>query len=170
MLRKQPMHNNPREPMFQGPLAHALRALFAHEHRPDPWPEEVDREIRRPDAQPLCLRCLSPQERIPQRWFCPHCAYPVGHYNILMPYLDIFVIGALVREGVIGQPEKSKFRIFSAFVFSVMEYAMFAPLYWLWMIRKALGRPICADVRPPPVVDGESLEPVTTNTSQHSPL
>lgn len=61
---------NPRLPLllakFDGPLGRFRRSLQP-EIPPDPWPEEVDAAVRSPEAVPLCIDCLYPQEH--HHWF-----------------------------------------------------------------------------------------------------
>jgi hypothetical protein len=108
---------------------------------PDPWPKEVDISVRAPDAIPLCIDCLYPQEEHP--WFCPHCHFPTGECVPMMHYLQIFSLGEVLRCGVIGPPEKGLARKIFLIFLSISQYAIFAPIYWYWMARKSRGRPIC---------------------------
>jgi hypothetical protein len=108
---------------------------------PDPWPQELDLAVRAREATPVCINCLYPQEG--HRWFCPHCAYPGGEYVTMMPYLQIFATGEVLRRGVIGPPEKGFARKALFVILSACEYAIFAPVYWYWMLRKSRGEPIC---------------------------
>ncbi len=128
------------EPLYNGPLARLVRSLFTA-RRPDPWPAELDAAVQSPLAVPLCLNCLCPQER--HSWFCPICGYPTGDFVALMPYLNNFVVGEVLRRGVMGSPEKRKNVMFFLIVFSVANYVVFAPIYWYWMARRAYGKPIC---------------------------
>jgi hypothetical protein len=107
---------------------------------PDPWSREVDLAVRAKDAIPVCMDCLYPQEE--RLWFCPHCGFPAGECNNVMPYLQIFSLGELLRRGVVGSPEKG-LTLKLGFVLYSFEYGLFAPIYWFWMERKACGKPIC---------------------------
>lgn len=89
---------------------------------------------------PLCLNCAAPQGG--HRWFCPKCGFPGGEYVVLMPYLQIFTVGEVLRRGVTGPPEKGFAIKAGLVVYSLTQYAVFAPLYWFWMARKARGKPI----------------------------
>jgi hypothetical protein len=111
----------------------------------DPWPAEIDLAVRNAHSVPLCTNCLYPQTGSP--WFCPHCAFPTGHFVPLMPYLQLFVMGEVFRRGVIGPPEKGFGRKAFLVVLSSGQYSLFAPLYWFWMWRRACGKPICAERR-----------------------
>jgi hypothetical protein len=65
------------------------------------------------------------------------------------PYLQIFLIGDTLRKGVLGPPERKTSAQLFLVAFSLSQYAVFAPLYWFWMIRRAQGKPICAERRRP---------------------
>lgn len=106
----------------------------------DPWPDEADQAVRAPGAIPICVNCLHPLEG--HRWLCPHCAFPSGEYLTVMPYLHIFAIGEFLRRGVTGPPDRSVPRFIGFAVFAAVQYSIFAPAYWFWMVRKACGRPI----------------------------
>jgi hypothetical protein len=114
----------------------------------DPWPRDVDLEVRDPGCVPLCVSCLLPQPGRP--WLCPRCAYPSGDYVTLMPYLQNFALGELFRRGVAGPTERGFGRAAILVLLSAGEYQLFAPVYWFWMYRKARGRPIC-QARPEPL-------------------
>jgi hypothetical protein len=78
----------------------------------------------------------------PHRWFCPLCGYPTGDWVPMMPYLQGFVMGEFFRQGVTGPPEKRTGVQLSLFLFSLVEYGIFAPFYWYWMARRSVGKPI----------------------------
>lgn len=130
---------------FKGPLANLLLGP-PRESPPDPWPADVDEAVRRRDATPLCLHCLAPQPG--HRWFCAHCGFPVGDQVMWMEYLPIFAVGEVLRRGVMGPPERHLPRTLGFLVYSGAQYGPFAPLYWYWMVGKALGRPISVARRP----------------------
>src|SRR6185295_16217444 len=109
------------EPHFNGPLARWLRSVFRTP--PDPWPAEVDESIKGPGATPLCINCLLPQAR--HQWFCPHCRYPTSDNVPLMPYLQIFMVGEVLRRGVIGPPDRRLGVQVFLLVYSLMQYSVF---------------------------------------------
>jgi len=130
------------EPYFNGPLAHLLRSALRVQH-PDPWSAEIDAAVKDPNAEALCVSCLFPQA--PHSWFCPHCGYPTGDYVPMMPYLQIFVVSEVLRRGVSGPPEqRAGTQVFLA-LFSATQYAVFAPVYWFWMLRRAQGKPLSTE-------------------------
>ena len=116
---------------YQGPLAMALRRLF--ERGPaDPWPQEVDAAVRAGDASPVCLNCLRPQSE--HYWFCKDCGFPGGEYMTVMPYLHVFPLGEMFRRGVLGPPERKPGALFGYVLVSWCEYAVFAPVYWFFLL------------------------------------
>lgn len=135
------------EPYFNGPLAHWIRREYARVHRPNPWSPEIEAAVRERTAVPLCHNCLHPQEG--HRWLCSHCGFPCGEYVVLMPYLSNFVIGEVLRQGVMGSPERRPGVQLFLVLFSLLQYTIFAPFYWFWMVRRALGKPICVERREP---------------------
>lgn len=128
-----------------------LRAAFSRSRRPDPWSAEIDAAAKDSAAVPLCLNCLLPQA--PHRWFCPQCGFPTGDYVPLMPYLQVFMVGEVLRRGVSGPPERRVGVQVFLMVYSVTEYAVFAPIYWFWMLRRAEGKPICTERREPSEIE-----------------
>jgi hypothetical protein len=65
---------------------------------PDPWDAEVEQKLQEPETLEVCHRCLTPQE--PDAWFCKHCGAAVGPYNNMMPFLNVFSEGEVLRNGV----------------------------------------------------------------------
>jgi len=161
-MNPQSDRNQP-TPDFDGPLIERLyHALFGKPLTPDPWTPEDAAAANAPFAHKLCLRCLQPQPRAPQSWFCPNCGEPDCD-NVCKPYLFIFSMGALFRRGVMGKPTKG-FRGFCEMLFlalsSFAQYNVFALIYWVWIILKELGIPLRDGVAPPPdLSDAESREP-----------
>lgn len=129
---------------FNGPLAHLLRAAI-RSSPPDPWPEEVDAEVRGREAVPLCTSCLCPQNAA--HWFCPHCGFPSGSYTVTMPYMNALIDGEFFRRGVSGPPEPGAGRQLFLALYSAAAYNIFAPVYWFWLYRKAQGRPLMPSCR-----------------------
>jgi len=65
---------------------------------PDPWDAEIEQKLQDPEIQEICHRCLTPHE--PGTWFCGHCGAAVGPYNNLMPFLNVFSEGEVLRNGI----------------------------------------------------------------------
>jgi hypothetical protein len=139
-------------------VAIALATIFwirrRSEPAPDPWPLDIDLAVRDPSAISLCVNCMYPQEE--RRWFCPYCGFPVGECVASMPYLYIFVLGESLRRGVTGPPERNALQTAFLAVFAAGQYAVFAPLYWYWMVCKAEGKPICSTWRREPNFEDEA--------------
>jgi hypothetical protein len=132
------------EPQFTGPLAQIMRPLWSEPH-PDPWPADIDAEIKLKTAVPMCMNCLSPKDAYVR--FCGNCGHPSGDYAALDPYQQLFLVGDVLRKGVIGPPDKHVGVHLFLIIFSISQYSIFAPVYWFWMVRRACGKPICANYR-----------------------
>jgi hypothetical protein len=65
---------------------------------PDPWDAEVEQQLQNPETREICHRCMTPHE--PGVWFCQHCGAAVGPYNNLMPFLNVFSEGEVLRNGI----------------------------------------------------------------------
>ena len=100
---------------------------------PEPWDDQVAAEIAKDETPPLCHRCLTPHH--PLANFCPDCGAPVGTYTNWLPYPYLFSIGHALRTGTSGNFKRSPLTIIGFFVFSLAEYAFFAPLYWFMFLR-----------------------------------
>ena len=101
--------------------------------RPNPWPDELDIAIRAPDAVPICHHCMTPCDF--PAWFCPTCGAAVGPYNNTMPYIYIFSIGEALRSGVGPEANLTPFRATAYVVMGLMQYWVFAPLYFIRLYR-----------------------------------
>ena len=82
--------------------------------KPDPWDTEVEKQIQ--EAQEICPRCSTPQS--PTAWFCEHCGRAVGPYNNLMPYLQVFSEGEVLRNGTNDRMRKSPLIVIGYFLIS----------------------------------------------------
>jgi hypothetical protein len=151
---------------YRGPLAVAIRRMFQG-GMVDPWPDEINAAVREPDAHPVCLRCLRPQEG--HYWFCRDCGFPSGEYMTVMPFLQVFPLGHMLQRGVVGEPERRKWVTAGYVAVSLCEYTVFAPVYWYWMYRKATGRPICQEWRPE-WGETEDAQPGATDNPGHEHL
>ncbi|MEX0361531.1 MAG: hypothetical protein AB3N10_11170 [Allomuricauda sp.] len=102
---------------FNGPLYQYFKGILSYEN-PDPWGEDIDREVKSPYATELCLECLHPVT--PYEYFCPHCNWPTGKYVSQMPYLYIFLEGAFLRSGVDGTVKLTGFKVLGLALFACM--------------------------------------------------
>ncbi|MDD5706230.1 MAG: hypothetical protein PHR35_09910 [Kiritimatiellae bacterium] len=114
-------------------LISRLRAWWCSLATPNPWPEEVDAEVRAPDAIPVCHHCMTPCDD--PVWFCPACGAAVGPYNNLMPYIYVFSIGESLRSGVGPEAHFTPFRTVAYVVLGLAEYGVLAPLYFIRLYR-----------------------------------
>ena len=96
-------------------------------NKPDPWPPEIDKEIRKPEAICVCHRCFTPQETA--TWFCPDCGTAVGPYNNTMPFIRIFSMGEVVRSAVNKNAWSTPLRIIGYFITGFLAYSLFFPFY-----------------------------------------
>ncbi|WP_372796607.1 hypothetical protein [Pontiella sp.] len=98
-----------------------------------PWPEELNEEVSRADSQRICHRCMAPQDH--DGWFCQECGAATGPYNNMMPFVYIFSIGEVFRNGVSGK-KKPAVHVTAGYLFvSFFEYLLFFPLYWFRLFR-----------------------------------
>jgi len=95
--------------------------------RPDPWDAEVEQKISGPDAVEICPHCLT--EQPPNAWFCKGCGRAVGPYNNLMPYVQVFSEGEVLRNGTSGRLRKSPLILIGYFLISVGMFPLLAPFY-----------------------------------------
>src|SRR5690348_14898393 len=124
---------------------------------PDPWDAEVQQKLPAPESQEVWHRCLTPHA--PGTWFCQHCGTAVGPYNNLMPFLNVFSEGEVLRNGI---SNRFRNRWFIAIGYSLIALGFAAGLlqdyplgtvsllsfvvlaYWLSVLRnlkRSTGRP-----------------------------
>jgi hypothetical protein len=106
--------------------------------RPDPWDESIASEIERAESAPLCHRCLTAHDASAD--FCPVCGATVGQYTNWLPYPYLFSVGHTLRIGTSGEFKRSSLTVFGFLLFSLAEYTLFAPVYWILMFC-SLGKP-----------------------------
>jgi hypothetical protein len=100
---------------------------------PDPWDKEIEKAIHEPDAVELCHRCFDPVA--PNTWFCPKCGSAVGSCNNLMPFVCFFSQGEILRNGINDNLPRSPLIIAGYLLFSLCNYFIFAPIYWVLLFR-----------------------------------
>jgi hypothetical protein len=115
-----------------------VRWLFRGPIQPDPWSDEIAAELKAEEAAPLCHRCLCPHGASAD--FCPECGAPVGTYTNWLPFPYLFSIGHMLRIGTAGEFRHSPLTIIGFFLFGLVEYALFAPVYWFVFFRSLLHR------------------------------
>lgn len=120
---------------------------------PDPWDAAVDAELKNPEIQQICHRCLTPQE--PEAWFCKHCGAAVGPYNNLMPFLNVFSEGEVLRNGVSGRFRNRPLIIIGYFLLTLTIFPLLAPIYLVSLWLNSERRPESQE--PDNVHDSQSL-------------
>jgi hypothetical protein len=99
--------------------------------RPKPWCAEVGKGLQQPNAIPICHRCFTPQD--PGAWFCENCGRAIGPYNNLMPYINVFSQGEVLRNGVTDRLRTNPLTIVGYVRLSLQGYLVFAPVYWFFL-------------------------------------
>jgi hypothetical protein len=51
------------------------------------------------------------------------------------PYLYLFSLGEVLREGTSGRVRKSWLTVAGYVILSLAEYVIFAPIYWFFLFR-----------------------------------
>lgn len=111
-----------------------LRWLWRAQPTPDPWDETIAAELEKPEATPLCHHCLHPHSDTTD--FCSDCGTPVGQYVNWLPFPQLFSIGHVLRTGTSGEFKRTPLTILGFMLFSLAEYMLFAPIYWIIFLRK----------------------------------
>ena len=99
----------------------------------DPWDAEVEHQLEEPEAAEVCHHCLTQQP--PNAWFCEHCGSAVGPYNNMMPYLNVFSEGEVLRNGAADRLRKNPLIIAGYLLFSLSVYVVFAPIFWFFLFK-----------------------------------
>lgn len=124
-----------------GLLGCGIWALMKHvltgPAQPDPWDKNIAAEIGKEEATPLCHRCLTAHDSSTD--FCPACGAAVGQYTNWLPYPYLFSVGHALRIGTSGEFRRSPLTVLGFLLFSLTEYTLFAPVYWILMLRN-LGK------------------------------
>jgi len=97
--------------------------------KPDPWDDETERKLADPETAETCPHCSAPQS--PTAWFCPNCGRAVGPYNNLMPFVNVFSEGEVLRNGVTGRFRNRPLIIIGYLLISLAAYSFFAPVFWV---------------------------------------
>src|ERR1700761_8578167 len=101
--------------------------------KPDPWDAEVEQQLQ--NAPEACPHCSTPQPS--NAWFCSHCGRAVGPYNNLMPYLQIFSEGEVLRNSAHVNTKKHPFIMVGYFLLGFAFIPFFLlPLYWFSLARR----------------------------------
>jgi hypothetical protein len=104
----------------------------------DPWDAGVGQQLSEPDAVEVCSRCLTEQPST--AWFCNHCGKAVGPYNNLMPFLNVFSEGEVLRNGTTGRFRNRPLILIGYLLITLGINPFFAPIYWFVLLSN-LKRP-----------------------------
>src|ERR1700683_2792396 len=99
----------------------------------DPWDKEIQKRLHEPEAVEVCHRCFDPVA--PGSWLCEHCGCAVGPYNNLMPYIDVFSQGEVLRNGTNDKLRQNALIVTGYVLVSLNLYLVFAPIYWILLLR-----------------------------------
>jgi hypothetical protein len=88
-----------------------------------PWSDELNEEVRGKTSAFLCHRCFTPQEH--PGWFCPECGAATGPYNNMLPFVYIFSVGEVFRNGVACKKKPAAFVTAGYLFLSIFEYLIF---------------------------------------------
>ncbi|MGD0349390.1 MAG: zinc ribbon domain-containing protein [Verrucomicrobiota bacterium] len=106
--------------------------------KPDPWDAEVEQKLADPETVEVCPHCLTPQP--PTAWFCGHCGKAVGPYNNLMPFVNVFSEGEVLRNGTTGRFRNRPLVVIGYLLITLGINPFFAPIYWFFLLSN-LKRP-----------------------------
>ncbi|MGA9452434.1 MAG: zinc ribbon domain-containing protein [Verrucomicrobiia bacterium] len=106
--------------------------------KPDPWDAEVEQHLSEPEAEEICPHCLTPQPST--AWFCKHCGKAVGPYNNLMPFVNVFSQGEVLRNGTSGRFRNRPLVLIGYILITLGINPFFAPIYWFFLLTN-LKRP-----------------------------
>ena len=104
---------------------------------PDPWDAEVEQKLQAPETEEICPHCSTPQPTT--AWFCSHCGRAVGPYNNLMPFVQVFSEGEVLRNGVSGRFRNRRLVATGSFLMMLAINPLFVPIY-LFLLMSNLKR------------------------------
>ena len=116
-----------------GAIYGVVRWVRAGKVTAEPWGAEIDAAVHQADAVPVCHRCLTPQTH--EDWLCANCGAAAGQYTNYLPFVLLFSEGEMFRAGVTERLRPSALIGIGYFLLSVSFYAIFAPLYWYFLIK-----------------------------------
>ena len=106
--------------------------------KPDPWDAEVEQKLSEPEAAEICPHCLTQQPST--AWFCKHCGKAVGPYNNMMPFLNVFSEGEVLRNDTTVRFRNRPLILIGYFLITLGINPFFAPVYWFFLLTN-LKRP-----------------------------
>lgn len=150
-------------------IASRLRAWRMAFDTPNPWPDEVDRAVRSPEAVPVCHRCITPCDR--PVWFCPSCGASIGPYNNILPFIRIYALGEVLRSGVGPSARFTRLTVPGYLFLGIQHVWFLAPFYYARLLMNYLrikrqrvagqascGEPPEAEAECPPAWPGSHSE------------
>ena len=105
--------------------------VFVCPRTPDPWGVDVEHEVEREEAVPVCPHCLTPQEH--NGWFCPECGSMSGQYGNFLPAVYIFSIGDEVRTGIQQRGRWTPLLVTGYVLIAFAFFSLLAPVYCLFL-------------------------------------
>ena len=106
--------------------------------KPDPWDAEIEQKLSDPETVEVCPHCLTPQPR--NAWFCQHCGKAVGPYNNLMPFVNVFSEGEVLRNGTTDRFRNRPLVLIGYLLITLGINPFIAPIYWFFLLSN-LKRP-----------------------------
>jgi hypothetical protein len=106
--------------------------------KPDPWDAETEQKLSSPETPAACHRCSTPLK--PYAWFCPHCNTAVGPYNNLMPYVQIFSEGEVMRNASSHHFRNRPLVIIGYTLLTLALCPVLAPFYWVMLFKNFRSR------------------------------
>jgi len=100
--------------------------------KPDPWDAEVEQKLSEPETLEVCPHCSTPQP--PTAWFCRRCGKAVGPYNNLMPFLNVFSEGEVLRNGTTGRFRNRPLVVIGYLLITLGINPFIAPIYWFFLL------------------------------------
>lgn len=116
-----------------------IKSLSQTRATPDPWDEALNTAMTEAEAVPLCHRCLCAHSNGAD--FCPECGAAVGQYTNWLPFPQLFSIGHELRIGTSGEFRRTPLVVAGFILFSLAEYTLFAPIYWIAFLRRIFRNP-----------------------------
>jgi len=93
----------------------------------------VVKALHEPNAVEVCHRCFDPVN--PGSWFCQKCGCAVGPYNNMMPFIQVFSEGEVLRNGLNDKMPRNALIIAGYLLYSSSMYFIFAPIYWIFFFK-----------------------------------
>lgn len=107
--------------------------VLASPRNPDPWGDDIEREVEEGETVPLCPHCLAPQAH--NGWFCPECgSTAAGQYGHYLPGVYIFSFGEVLRAGVEWPGRWTLLVATGSALAAFYPLSGLALIYWLFLL------------------------------------